>query len=355
MRIFLFDFGSELRGGQRQVLYLAKALQKLANDDENSTVHVACLKNSPLHKEILNNEIPHIALSSIYSPVSTLKLKFALKKYQTQIIHTNDAKSATVGSWLKSMDNNIKLIHSRRVSYPLKKGMRAQKYFKADAIIGVSQEISNSLVASGIDAQKAVTIHSGIEPSRYTKKIERNDNRFVFGAIGALTSQKGFNVLISAMSSLSEMVDVKDWEVRIVGSGPLFNDLLEQARQLKCDHKLALLGYQDSTKMLPYFDAMIVPSLDGEGSSGAIKEAWATQIPVVCSNLESNEELVINKVNGLICIKNNPLSLGTSMYQLAQNDELRTTLVKGGNESLKEFTSECMVTKTIDLYRKLLA
>jgi Glycosyltransferase len=132
----------------------------------------------------------------------------------------------------------------------------------------------------GLPAEQLCVIHSGIDLSRYTPKqtftevAKQEDERFVFVVVGALTPQKGHSVLIKAMSFLKHNHDLPPWEVRVIGDGPLFNNILHEAKALGVEGHLALLGRQDASKLLPFCDAMIVPSVDGEGSSGTIKEAW---------------------------------------------------------------------------------
>jgi glycosyltransferase involved in cell wall biosynthesis len=352
MNVILLDLGMELRGGQRQVIYLARYLEKIPD----MRAFVACPKSSPLATAARKAKLPCILLPgrSIVNPLVLFVLLRAISRYSINIIHTHDAKAATIGSWLKSWSKKILLLHTRRVSYKIKPGIRGKKYFQADMMVGVSQEISEGLIQQGLPAGKVRTIHSGIEPSRYQKHVERDDGRFVFGAVGALTEQKGFSILIRAMSIVKEVEDLPPWEVRIVGQGPLFSALLDEAATLGVEKNLAMLGEQRSVYMLPSFDALIVPSIDGEGSSAVIKEGWAVEVPVICSALPSNEELIEDKKNGLVFAKNSPLSLGSAMVRLMEKKVLRERLVAEGLKTLLRFTDQEMGKSYHDLYIELM-
>ena len=356
VRVLLLDLGSELRGGQRQVMYLAQTLERLRNGGERVETLVACPRESVLAQMLDDAGLPFLPLPGrgIANPAVLLALRGAIRRHSINILHTHDARAATLGSWFKRWNAGLLLVHSRRVSYPLKPGARSQKYHAADAVVAVSRDIGRILVGGGLDAAKVHTIHSGIDPDRYEAKRDRQDGRFVFGAIGALTSQKGFNVLIEAMSVLAAIEDLLPWEVRIIGEGPLFQELLTKARAIGVADRLALFGKQDSRYYLPDFDALLVPSVDGEGSNAVIKEGWAVGIPVACSSLASNEELVHDKVNGLVVSTGNPLALGAAMLRLVKEPELRERLVTGGRETLLTFTAEHMAMQTFSLYCSLL-
>jgi len=120
------------------------------------------------------------------------------------------------------------------------------------------------------------------------------------------------------------------------------------------EERLSLFGCQDSRQFLPYFDALLVPSIDGEGSNAVIKEGWAVGIPVACSALPSNKELVRDKNNGLIVPVGNALALGAAMLRLIREPLLRRRLVSGGGKSLESFTDQRMAERTLAVYRMIL-
>lgn len=350
--VLLLDLGRELRGGQLQVYYLARALLRSAD----FVPLVACPKNSALAKMLDKEKIPCLRLlgHSQINPAVLLKTAWALHKHSVKIIHTHDAHAASLGAFFKRFNKARLLIHSRRVSYPLHSGMRSKKYVLADAVVGVSQEISLGMQNAGLDPQKVHTIHSGIDPSRYRVREERHDGRIVFLSIGAFTPQKGYSILLQAMSLLRDMEDLPPWEVRIVGDGPLFQEIFDQAVALHVEQYLALLGRQDSRMILPLCDILLVPSVDGEGSSATIKEGWVCGLPVICSALPSNTELVRDKLDGLTSAVGNPLALAATMTRCMQDEALRTRLAKAGLQRVQEFTDQRMAESYMDLYRQLL-
>ncbi len=356
IRVLLLDLGQEMRGGQRQVFYLVRALEALREHGEPVEAVVACPTGSGLAGALAEAELPFVPLPgrSLVNPLVLYTLRKAIHRRGINILHTHDARAATLGNWFKRWNPGLRLIHARRVSYPLREGMRGKKYLAADALIGVSHEISRGMLASGLPESKVFTIHSGIDPARYTPKTERHDGRFVFGAVGALTEQKGFGVLIQAMSVLAEMDDLPPWEVRIVGEGPLFHELLAQAGELGMAERLALFGRQESTDFLPQFDVLLVPSINGEGSNAVIKEGWAVGLPVVCSALPGNEELVKDKENGLVVPKGNPLALATAMLRLMREPDLGLRLVQAGARTLQLYTDRHMAARTYLVYQAVL-
>lgn len=352
MRVLLLDFGMELRGGQRQVYYLARALARSA-DIEPLT---ACPGDGKLAALLRDEGLPLLALPgrAPANPFLYARLDRMLDGRRVDIVHTHDANAATFGAVYKLLHGGaVRLIHSRRVSYPLKPGLRSWKYRMADAVVGVSREIADGMIRAGIPASRVSAVHSGIDPDRYRPRAERSGGPFLFQSIGAFTPQKGYGVLVRAMAELRGRA-LPPWRVRIVGDGPLFGPIREEAQALGVAGLLDLPGRRDSVDMLPDGDALVVPSVDGEGSSGAIKEGWVTGVPVICSDLVSNQELVRDEENGLLAAAGDPVSLAGVMERCLLDADLRRRLVEAGSRSVLDFTDRRMADRYMALYRELM-
>lgn len=351
MRVLLLDLGLELRGGQRQVYYLARALARTSDMEPL----VACPEVGKLAGLLRGEGLPVLPLPgrSPGNPLLFCWMERRLRDFSPDIVHTHDANAATMGALYKLLHKSKALLHSRRVSYPLRRGLRSWKYRMADAVVGVSREIADGMIGAGIPAPRVSAIHSGIDPSRYRPHEERRDGRFLFQSIGAFTPQKGYGVLVRAMAELRKR-SLTPWSVRIVGDGPLLDSIREEAHTLGVDDLLALPGRRDSVDMLPDCDALVVPSVDGEGSSGAIKEGWVTGVPVICSALTSNQELVHGDENGLLASVGDPVSLADAMERCLTDETLRARLVEAGSRSVLEFTDTRMAEQYMELYRRLM-
>ncbi len=352
MRILMLDLGLELRGGQRQVYYLVRALARTAGFEPL----VACPREGKLAALLAGEGLPVLPLPwrSPANPLAYGWLSGRLGGKPVDIVHTHDANAATMGALYKLMHGGrVKLVHSRRVSYPLRPGLRSWKYRVADAVVGVSRDIADGMIRAGIPAAKVSAIHSGIDPARYRPRLARAEGPFLFQSIGAFTPQKGYEVLIRAMAELAGQ-ELPPWRVRIVGDGPLREPILAQARALGVAGLLELPGRRDSVEMLPDGDALVVPSVDGEGSSGAIKEGWVTGVPVICSALDSNRELVRGEENGLLAAVGDPASLAEAMRRCLTDAPLRERLSQAGARSVADVTDTVMAERYMTLYRQLL-
>lgn len=350
MKILLLDLGKIIRGGQRQVLYLARHLAQTPGYEPI----VALPAKAPLRPLLEEAGVPCALLpsSSDFNPYNIFRFLRIVAINQPAIIHTNDAKGASLAALAKMCLGEFKLVHSRRVSYRLKAGWSKKKYLHGDALVAVSREIQDVLIECGVPSEKTSTIHSGIDPDTYTKEKHRHPV-LTIGAVGALSTQKGFEVLIDALAELKKDTSMPEWQCLIAGDGPLFQELKVQADQLGMAESILFLGYKDSREVLPEIDILTVPSVDGEGSNAVIKEGWASEIPVITSDLPSNLELVTHEHDGLIFRNRDAKELATAISRITNDTILAESLVSNGSETINRFTDKTMANKYIDLYQSL--
>jgi glycosyltransferase involved in cell wall biosynthesis len=114
--------------------------------------------------------------------------------------------------------------------------------------------------------------------SRVTQAIGAPDGTPVVLAVGRLARQKGFDVLVEAVS----LVD-GDAAVAIVGEGPERSALEDRIRRLGLEKRVGLLGFRaDARALTAAADVVCMPSR-WEGSPLALHEALAAGRPVVAS------------------------------------------------------------------------
>lgn len=218
-RVLHVDLGMEYRGGQRQVLYLAAEQVRAGMD-----VCVFSPRGAPILVLAERAGIPTRMLPAQYDfdPRNVASLVLACSR--DAIIHTHDARGASLGALVSLLRQDACLVHTRRVSYELGRGWSRWKYRRGHCVICVSGEIETMARRAGVTRTRVIS--SAIPLERYSRRrLGGNSGRI--GIIGALSPQKGHAQLFEALSRLSEIPEV--W---VVGSGELEPALRMLARQL---------------------------------------------------------------------------------------------------------------------------
>tara|TARA_B110000967_G_C18892483_1_gene568329 strand:- start:2189 stop:3319 length:1131 start_codon:yes stop_codon:yes gene_type:complete len=126
--------------------------------------------------------------------------------------------------------------------------------------------------------------------------VKKNrENKYLF--IGRLSEEKGVNILVEAFNKIPNI------QLDIVGDG----DLLENLKN-KANKNIVFHGSQNKTfirKMLNQTKALIFPSIWYEGLPNTLIEAFSTGTPVLASDIENINDIVISGYNGETFTANN--------------------------------------------------
>ncbi|WP_432544881.1 glycosyltransferase family 4 protein [Kineococcus sp. SYSU DK002] len=118
--------------------------------------------------------------------------------------------------------------------------------------------------------------------------------------VGRLVPEKGPSVLLDAVAALRTGPDPLDVRVRVVGAGPLADDLATRTGQQGTADVVELVGpvgNEDLPELYAWADVFCLPSF-AEGVPVVLMEAMATGLPVVTSPIAGIPELVEDGVSG---------------------------------------------------------
>ncbi|HDZ57059.1 MAG TPA: glycosyltransferase [Pseudomonas xinjiangensis] len=120
-------------------------------------------------------------------------------------------------------------------------------------------------------------------------------DRFLFGAIGRLASEKGFDLVISALGKLP--VSTPPWHLLILGEGAERVNLEALCVRYGVQDHVSFAGHRpDAEQLYKAFDTLLIPSRQ-EGLGLVLQEAILSGIPVICSDLSVFREQL--KASGL--------------------------------------------------------
>lgn len=226
--------------------------------------------------------------------------------------------------------------------------------------IGLSTDLSDYLSnCIGVKQRCLSTICNGVDSCKFTPDRrdctirEINKDGVVFGSVGRLEVVKGHVDLIDAFHLLVENNQgIKDrLKLILVGEGSERINIERKIKDYSIDDNVILLGSRDDVAdILPCLDVFVLPSL-AEGISNTVLEAMACGLPVVCTNVGGNSELVSDGKSGYLVPRSDPTSLSTAMQHYLHDDSLVKThgnYARGVIE--KTFSIQSMVASYLDVY-----
>lgn len=177
---------------------------------------------------------------------------------------------------------------------------------------------------------KVQVVHCGIEPEKFPapKPMPSGPTRLV--AIGRLSEQKGFALLIEALALARE--NVPGLQLELVGDGPLRASLTARAASLRLTGTLTFSGWKDEAGVrnsLAAAHALILPSF-AEGLPMVIMEAFAAGRPAIATSIAGIPELVTEDTGWLVPAGDAP-GLALAIERLANTPHVQ--LAKMGVEA----------------------
>ena len=151
----------------------------------------------------------------------------------------------------------------------------------------------------GIDTEK----FAGTQVDRAAKRREIGvpENAFVLISVGELITRKNHQIVIKAVAEIGN----KDLHYVIVGQGILKNQLQQLVEKLNVADRVHFLGYRtDVAELNKTSDVFCFPSTQ-EGLPVALMEAMACGLPVICSDIRGNTDLIEDGVGGYLFDSNN--------------------------------------------------
>jgi sugar transferase (PEP-CTERM/EpsH1 system associated) len=211
-----------------------------------------------------------------------------------------------------------------------------------------------------IPAHKVVTIHNGVDTTRFFPgdSAEARETlglpiaATVVGTIGRLDPVKDQAGLIVAFSGLAE--SGSNLILAVVGEGPSRLALEGEIRRRGLSDRVRLFGERgDVPTVLRALDVFVLPSR-AEGMSNTILEAMATGLPVVATDVGGNPELVEPEVTGRLVPSGDPGALEAALRAYVTDSYLRSLQGKAGRERvLQHFSLDRMAQAHGDLYTSL--
>ncbi len=174
--------------------------------------------------------------------------------------------------------------------------------------------------------------------------------------IARLAPEKGISDLLSAAKILLNAHP--DLQFLIAGDGPLKEELIQQARELKIDAKVRFYGLfprVDLPIIMNMTDIFVLPSYL-EGMPFAIIEAMAYAKPVVATRVAGVPEVVVDEVSGFVCEPYHPDVLAERLMRLVENEDLRVKMGMAGRKVIQQgkFSLREYISSTIRVYQEAL-
>jgi glycosyltransferase involved in cell wall biosynthesis len=190
---------------------------------------------------------------------------------------------------------------------------------KTDLLILVSQE-QKEIIQRYFNkeySEKIIVISNGYDKQMteklyQTKQISMERNDFInIINVSNLYPIKGQQYLISAIYILIKKYKITNIKCKIIGEGPLFNELNSLIHKYDLQQNIFLLGWLPQNEIRKYLiksDFFVLPSLN-EGSPLVLFEALGFGLPIIGSKIGGIPDIITSDNYGLLVKPGDPIKL----------------------------------------------
>jgi glycosyltransferase involved in cell wall biosynthesis len=229
---------------------------------------------------------------------------------------------------------------------------------RSEAVIAVSPDEAEHIASLGIAKQKVRVVLNGVAPLDFPSRdlarqqLGLRPDNFCIGFVGRLTAQKAPELLVAALAELRQQHPLA--VAVFVGSGPLYQPLVEQIDRLGLAQNVRIVGDTVATNVMPAFDVFCLPSRY-EGLPYVLLEALSAGLPIVARRVGGVGACVEHGVNGLIVESESPADIAEALGCLASDGSLGRQFARHSSTKAISFSAERMIDETLAVYESAMA
>lgn len=195
---------------------------------------------------------------------------------------------------------------------------------------------------------------AGTEPQEQAALRQRMQRRRSLLGIGRLETRKGFDLLIAAAAQARQAG--ADFDLIILGSGPLREELLAQAARLGIADRVFLPGFVAQPIAWLRCASAYVLSSRIEGLPTTIIEAMSARAPVIATDCPTGPaELLADGAAGLLVPVDDAAALAAAIVKLLADDALADAFREAGARRVQAYAPALIAAQWQQLFDEAVA
>ncbi len=350
MRVVHVARGRDWRGGERQVLRLMLSLAREPGIEQSLFTAADCLLARAAAEAGL--VVHPAAWRAGADPRALVGLHRLLRRTEPpRLLHAHDSHALLLAHLAGRWDQLPVIATRRSANVPGRYG----PWPRATRVIAISHAVEQALRAGGVAPDHISVIPSTVPVAQLAAEAgARDGNRAGDGpivAIGALTTEKGHDILLAALPII--LMRVPSARVVIAGAGPARSALVRQAAALGITDRVELPGAIDDIPALLRRAAVLAHPSRREALGTAVLEAMASGLPVVASRTGGLIELLEGGA-GLLVEPDNPEALAAALLTVLLQPETAAPRAAMARARVSGYDGAGMTGRVIQVYRSAL-
>jgi glycosyltransferase involved in cell wall biosynthesis len=200
--------------------------------------------------------------------------------------------------------------------------------------------------------RRLYVIRNGLDLEQFRSSPPTAGGKPRIVGVGSLVPRKRWERLLTAALELKRRGF--DFVVQIVGNGPLYGSLRQQAQVLGVADRVEFIGYSDKIPDLLVQATFLVHTSDSEGYPNVVMEAMACGRAVVATDAGDISSLVEDGKTGFVVPRGDEATLLTRMVTLITDQDLCRRMGEAARaQAERQFRLDRLVSETLAAYRAI--
>jgi glycosyltransferase involved in cell wall biosynthesis len=361
-------------GAEQVLLDLCAEMRELGHSPVIASIGAGTCSEKPLERAARERTLDVIAVRMAPgpNPRGALRLARLARDAAADLIHTHGYKGDILLGFLPRSWRPVPLVAtvhgytdvdwtSRMALYSRLDRLALKRF---DRVVLVHEAMSQTAGLNRLKAPLVRVVENGIPISRQEEVSKAaldpaivrfcHNRPLIVGAIGRLSKEKGFDILLRAASEVLRQTGAGGFV--IFGDGPERSSLEQLSRELGLAEHVLLPGYRgEARKYLGLFHVFVLPSRT-EGLPITLLEAMSASVPIIATKVGGVPRVLDDGLGGVLVEPNDASGLAEAIMTLLENHESAAALVAHSRAQVDaRFSSRAMAVRYLDVYREMLS
>jgi glycosyltransferase involved in cell wall biosynthesis len=326
-------------------------------------VGFACVKPGrfPAARRYADARLYELPMRSRFDITTGRRLADLVRDESYQLIHAHSPRSLMVGMQAAHRADAPLVYHvhspagrdsTHRLRNLINVWLERRAGHRAARLIAVSPSVRRYMIEQGFRASQVVCVPNGV-PRINVAPRRRPPASWTLGMTALFRPRKGVEVLLEALAAVRDA----GCDVRLRCIGPFETPAYENAvrglvARLGVGDAVEWTGFvNDIPTELARIDALVLPSLFGEGLPMVVLEAMAAGVPVIATDVEGAPEAVVDRQVGLLVEPGNSGQLADAIIELVRGGLDYVALSRAAQDRHAQyFSAEAMALGVASVY-----
>ena len=344
-RILHIGSGSEWRGGERQLLLLARVLRDRGYEPLVLVPPRSLLVQRLRRAGIATSAVP---MRADWDLVAARRIRALLRTWSAELVHAHDPRAHALALIALLDRPRIPLVVTRRIPQP-PRGIRHEYSSRVTRFVATSTMIRTTLASAGVDPRRVDVVYPGVPaPAVETPRDWRRECRWpadavICGIIGLGTDDGG--VVISTLAERLSSDARRRARLLIfggAGTGPCTIAGVDAFRA----------GFVDEVQPALAGVDVLLHLATAPTVGTAVIDAMALGVPPIAFAISGLSELIESDRTGILIPPGDIDGLAEAVSGIITDDGERKRLADRGPARAERFSVDAMVSGIEAVYRK---